>query len=325
LETGIGRGKGKGLFLLSCTQVVQPPMFIHHPSSIINSPGFTLIEMLVVVSIVVVLVAILLPALQGVRRQAQAVSCQSNLRQWGVVFAIVRDEHGGGIFSLQDLRECPVVGSVGGLGDDPISHRAVAYWWYPYVWKYYHGPDALFLCPGAMREAGKAPNPRVITASMLTGGTFTPWFATKDLSMRDWTTIVPNEFLFSSYGVNGRKTWLEMRGKFRLDHRTSLGNVPELLDCRSSSLEAWPFNEPPPYEDAPAFLTSYHGMMHVCINRHFGGVNALFMDASVRKVGLKELWSLKWDPEYDAHGPWTKGGNVRPEDWPQWMRGFKDY
>jgi hypothetical protein len=22
---------------------------------------------------------------------------------------------------------------------------------------------------------------------------------------------------------------------------------------------------------------------------------------------------------------WTKGGGVQPEDWPEWMRGLKDY
>jgi hypothetical protein len=24
-------------------------------------------------------------------------------------------------------------------------------------------------------------------------------------------------------------------------------------------------------------------------------------------------------------GPWTKAGAVKPEDWPHWMRKFKDY
>ena len=49
------------------------------------------------------------------------------------------------------------------------------------------------------------------------------------------------------------------------------------------------------------------------------------MDWSVRKVGVKELWTLKWDKDFDTAGPWTKAGGVKPEDWPQWMRRFKDY
>ncbi len=51
----------------------------------------------------------------------------------------------------------------------------------------------------------------------------------------------------------------------------------------------------------------------------------LFMDWSVRKVGLKELWTVKWHREFDTDGPWTRAGGVEPEDWPAWMRTFKDY
>lgn len=51
----------------------------------------------------------------------------------------------------------------------------------------------------------------------------------------------------------------------------------------------------------------------------------LFLDWSVRKVALKEPWTLKWYPQYDTAGPWTKAGGVQPSDWPEWMRKFKDY
>ncbi len=50
-----------------------------------------------------------------------------------------------------------------------------------------------------------------------------------------------------------------------------------------------------------------------------------FMDGSVRKVGLKELWTLMWSRHFLTTGPWTKTGGVKPEDWPQWMRKFRDY
>lgn len=84
-----------------------------------------------------------------------------------------------------------------------------------------------------------------------------------------------------------------------------------------------------PYEhDPPPEVEGYDNtcrMSLICMNRHTGGINMTFMDWSVRKVRLKQLWTLKWHREYNTAGPWTKAGGVLAEDWPAWMRGFKDY
>jgi hypothetical protein len=49
------------------------------------------------------------------------------------------------------------------------------------------------------------------------------------------------------------------------------------------------------------------------------------MDWSIRKLGLKELWTLAWSPDFNVNGPFTRAAGMQAEDWPAWMRRFKDY
>jgi hypothetical protein len=105
-------------------------------------------------------------------------------------------------------------------------------------------------------------------------------------------------------------------------------NAPLLLDCLWFEVLAQYDDEPPPYPDQCDPYGScwiMNAMKTCCIDRHSRGINGVFSDWSVRKIGLKELWTLKWHRNFNTAGPWTEAGGVRPDDWPQWMRRFKDY
>jgi prepilin-type processing-associated H-X9-DG protein len=103
------------------------------------------------------------------------------------------------------------------------------------------------------------------------------------------------------------------------------------VDCLTATLlpgsgsEGFEGIGPPPLHEGDWSEGRRRGQAWLCINRHDGGINSLFLDGSVRKVGLKELWTLKWHGKYDTANIWTMAGGVKPENWPQWMRRFKDY
>ena len=261
--------------------------------------GFTLIELLVVIAIVALLMAILLPAIQRVRRQARAVACQSNLRQWGVAFSMYTNDNGGRLpYHFPN-----------GAGDHVWPHA---------LHSYYSDSNDLLFCPMVRRSQIRPDNPFSTSGvtSRIIGGKFAVWEYRFDLG--------PWKVHFSgSYGINGRADWDRMDNP---DVRGALNHVPVLLDCVYQDARPWPFDDPPEYEDQ---IDRPGDIKYFCINRHDAAINGLFLDFSVCKIGLKELWTLRWMPHYDAqmlaHSPWTKAGGAQPEDWPEWMRNFKDY
>jgi len=166
------------------------------------------------------------------------------------------------------------------------------------------------------------------------GGTFLAW---SEWSIGPDSQSVPD--FSGSYGPNQQAySWWGDRSdpSVAATHRfvwmtSSIKNapaVPVMLDSMWVFVDLYNDKSPPPECDAIPTRVLRHADLAadcVCINRHNGGINSLFMDWSVHKVGLKELWTLKWWPEYNTAGPWTQRGGVKPEDWPQWMRNFRDY
>jgi prepilin-type N-terminal cleavage/methylation domain-containing protein/prepilin-type processing-associated H-X9-DG protein len=133
-------------------------------------------------------------------------------------------------------------------------------------------------------------------------------------------------FRSGSYGVNNWAPFLttdysEFPDSWENTYHKGTADIPVLLDCAVGKSNPDDTDQPPPMEE----YWLGPNMSGFCIDRHDGGINVLFMDASVRKVGLKELWTLKWHQGFNTANKWTSAGGVQPSDWPKWMRKFKDY
>jgi prepilin-type processing-associated H-X9-DG protein len=232
------------------------------------------------------------------RIRAKELLCLSNLSRWGSLFHAYAADHDGYFHE-------------GYLG----TSDCMANWWMHAMKTYYENQD-LCLCPMASMFGADVGLGEI-------GAKFYAW------SAQGW--LGPPGSVYGSYGING---WVEnnqcptepesaRRCRWRTPNVAGAADVPLLLDA--AWVDGWPqhYHDPPTYDDQDFRAGSQ--MNRFCINRHNGFVNWAFLDGSARKVGLKELWTLKWHREYDTCGGWTQCGGVEPNDWPVWMRDFEDY
>ena len=278
--------------------------------------GFTLIELLVVIAIIALLMSILMPALARVKKQAQSVACMSRLRSWGLQYKLYTDDNNGYFPEGQ------------GYSQHPQNKGGAEYGLWMNAMRPYYVDDEMRFCPTATR----------IVLGTGDWGTFKAW-RTPDLMDNRYpaSNEGPEINWTGSYGTNN---WIDYMLANRTNGNRSVdwfwksaqnlktpNQVPILGD--NTWHDSWPQQIDVPVATSWDFGWGDKGtageMNQFCIDRHNGWTNLTFADWSVRHVGLKDLWTLRWHRQYDVNGPWTKAGRVNPSDWPQWLRKYKDY
>ncbi|NQT01873.1 MAG: type II secretion system protein [Planctomycetes bacterium] len=185
--------------------------------------AFTLMELLVVIAIIALLMAILLPVVHRIHRQAKSMVCRSNLRQWGQVAAG---------WTLED-------------DTDPTKERLKR--WYAsgeqgegYGSVAFNTPDHndILLCPMTRK-------PRRWLLPRTGGSIHLAWCVAKrqDSDSADLETVY-----FGSYGLNA---WTYLSGIMQPQriipdsinwalHAGKAADMPLLLDCRVEAMNPSP-------------------------------------------------------------------------------------
>ena len=267
-----------------------------------NRRAFTLIELLVVIAIIALLLAILMPALQRVKKQARAVVCQYTLKQWGSIFALYTNDKNG-FFPKSKI----------GSGR-----------WINVMYDLYFRDDKIRCCPMATKIKNPIYPPGGTGTFGVGGDAFTSWGKIGVTGSRPagefepagtWGSYGINHWVYVAaedplYGQSAKHYWgtVNVRGN---------ANIPLFMDCWFWC--AGPENDDtPPSYDGERFDPHTNSMNRFCINRHQQGINGIFLDYSARKVWLKELWRLKWAKNFNPTAPLPNWETQAP-----WMADFK--
>ena len=244
---------------------------------IVQRRAFTLIELLVVIAIIAVLMAILMPALGYVRKQARASACQSNMRQLCLAM---------NLYALDNTDRTM-----------PFSHQFGEYWFHqlaPYLTAREYKNDPQRHIKGAMKVAFCPVTKRQVRSEDTYWGTaYLTWKslgAEGSYGLNLW--LLPNDTIYRPTMPNQQTNYFEK-------YSDANGSVPVIGD--SVWVGAWPYAD----DAVPSDLTGiegYPGYQHgkgyfmgrFCVDRHKMAINVGFVDTHTERVPLKDLWTLKW-------------------------------
>ncbi|NNM85867.1 MAG: prepilin-type N-terminal cleavage/methylation domain-containing protein [Phycisphaerales bacterium] len=279
--------------------------------------AFTLVELLVVISIIALLIALLLPVLAQARAYANSVICMSNQRQMAMALMDYQTSYSGDMFPyVYDTNSGLFNTWVIPLGPYVVNSQKQANQ-YSSNQIDFQKLESVLMCPSVPAWSEAAIN---ANGYAFCGGVAQNWW---------WNGYGQYQFKYfqSSYGFN---SWLYGPGG------TSGTQSLDYFVAPSSNPPAayWPGHSGPnsnvpafgdaiwvdggPLENDPAPSLSYvtgvtnwayqppssgGDMQRWCLTRHGNGVNIAFWDGHVEHVEVKQLWNLSWAAGWSAHPP----------------------
>lgn len=296
-----------------------------------SRPGFSLVELLVVVGILAVLVSILIPVVSRAKKQARNVQCLANLRslETALIGFINTNKH--------SVDYAPVSTTI---ATAPTNRTSLT--WEGALRPMYSN-DAVRVCPEA-----SSPSDKPLGTATLAHGTQKPILP---------TPTPDDTYSYGSYGINGYlyyqnpaqgppikappaitagvqhvagATVNNMATRWFEDVTTldggavptasvpfknvvlppgfgTSGSVPAFGDC--IDLDAWPASDGGgTYDPTPTKNYSLgtgdpgnakgHSLGRFCLARHPHGVNIVFLDGHATTVPWAELWRLRWNKAF---------------------------
>jgi prepilin-type N-terminal cleavage/methylation domain-containing protein/prepilin-type processing-associated H-X9-DG protein len=222
--------------------------------------GFTLIEILVVITIISLLAAILFPVFARAREKARQASCMSNLKQIGVAAAMY----------AQDYDEMYLPATPGGC--DFGSNRTSCFTWQNLAFPYVKNTQ-LFMCPSGPSPSKIDYNPWPYPGASVAYSSYTYNAIT--------TSVWPSGYssLYTGfYKANGPLSLAAVQSPatkiFILDAAGGATySEPRVADYRSQS-DSFSGATPSTYEGGSTYTR--------VSARHSGGFNALYADGHVK-------------------------------------------
>ena len=273
--------------------------------------GFTLVELIVVISIIALLIALLLPALARARMLAISAVCESNLRQLGIAYEEYTQSESprGFVYNFWN----PGGDWVPALGQIFANTQTDSYIPLPAAYQ------KLIICPATFIPGQGAGEEGLNMGFGIIGTAHGPY-------QDSWWTP-QNSYVstgWCSYGFNG---WMyDLQDSLPIYQSDAIvdsgisssfqpyfwsssqiqisGQVPLIADCIWDG--AWPKSTDPVPSNLNGGVINdpVNGINSFCINRHDMAVNMVFADGHAEHVALGNLWTLHWSPYF---APLSKG------------------